>query len=127
MSDNVQIKDFSKKRKVVQFQLDGELYVCYPALAIPTLQEVTKISADFSVDTAIEALSAFFHLVMPAEAAGRLSAKLSNKESPLEIDQAADIMQWLVEEYGMRPTKSSSESSTGSPTDGDGTRSAVGA
>lgn len=127
MSDNVVIKDFTKKRKVIQFDLDGHRYVCYPALAIPSLQEISTLAADFTPATAVEQLTKFFEVILPDEDAMRLSAKLTDKNNPLELDQAADIMHWVVEAYGLRPTTSSSASSNGSPTDGDGTRSAVGA
>lgn len=128
MSDSVVLKDFSKKREVPRFMLDGHEYVLYRALSIPSIQQLTKIGADFKLETAVESLSLFFELIMEEQYSRKLIEKLTvDKIEPLEVDQAVDIMNWALEKYGMRPTQSSSDSSNGSPTDGDGTRSADGA
>lgn len=128
MSDSVALKDFSKKRADIEFKLDGEIYVLYKAISIPSLQEISSTAAEFKLENAVQALSTFFRLIMAPEYADKLVYKLAeDKMNPLEVDQAVDIMNWALERYGLRPTQSSSDSSNGSPTDGDGTRSPAGA
>ena len=127
MSDSVRMKDFTKKKKVVQFVFDGEVYRCYPGLAPEGLQELIKYADDITPQNALASLDGFFGIVMNEENARKIQLKLRDKESPLEIDVATDMMLWILEEFGLRPTQSSPDSSTGSPTGGDGSPSEAGA
>lgn len=43
--------------------------------------------------------------------------------TPIELPQLNEILEWLMTEYGMRPTQSSSDSSPGQPAPGSGTSS----
>jgi hypothetical protein len=55
-----------------------------------------------------------------------MKAKLYDRMNPLDSEQANEIMEWLMEEYGLRPTSPSSGSSDGSPTGDGGTPSVAG-
>jgi hypothetical protein len=131
-NDDVRFKDFSKKRKPVFFVLDGptpdgERFDCYPALALPSLQEIALISGNMTADNATESFEEFFSVVMQPDSATRMAAKLHDRANPLDPDQANEIMEWLMEVYGLRPSQPSSDSSAGSPTDDAGTPSGAGA
>lgn len=130
--NNVRIRDFSKKRAPVNFTLDGpsadgEHFECYPALALPSIQEIALIAEKMTAETATAAFLEFFKVVLMPESAVRMEAKLSDRLYPLDLEQANDIMQWLMEVYGLRPTQPSSGSSAGSPTGDGGTPSGAGA
>lgn len=127
MGDSVQMRDFTKKRKAVQFKLDDDVYRCYPGLAPDNLQTLVQFADDVTMENALSKLDGFFELVMNEDNATRIKAKLRNKEEPLEIAEATEIMLWILEAYGLRPTQSSPDSSTGSPTGDDGTHSGDGA
>lgn len=127
VSETVQMKDFTKKKKVVQFAFDGEVYRCYPGLAPEGLQDLVRFADDITAENAMKSLHGFFDVVMNEENARKIQAKLRDKESPLEIDVATDMMLWILEQFGLRPTQSSPDSSTGSPTGDDGSPSEVGA
>ena len=127
MSDDVRFKDFTKKRKPVFFTVEGERFDCYPAIALPSLQEIVEVSRDFSTEKAVESFAAFFAVVMDEGNAARMEVLLRDKVNPLDQEQAVEIMQWLLEVYGLRPTQPSSESVLGSPTDDAGTPSEAGA
>lgn len=126
-SNDVRFKDFTKKRKQINFLLDSpEPYLCYPALALPSLQEIALISGNMTAETATESFAEFFKVVLQPESAERMNAKLYDRMNPLDSEQANEIMEWLMEEYGLRPTSPSSDSSDGSPTGDGGTPSEAG-
>lgn len=131
-SDNVRFRDFSKKRTPVNFILDngtaeGERFECYPALALPSLQEITTIAEAMTAENATESFAEFFRVVLQPESADRMENKLKDRMNPLDPEQANDVMSWLMEVYGLRPTQPSSDSSDGSPTGDAGTPSVAGA
>lgn len=131
MSEQVRFKDFGKKRTPVYFTVgDGAAnhFDCFPALSLPALQEMALLSGGFSMENAAATLETFFKLVMTEEDTARFMHRvLEDKADPIELSQVADIMHWLVEVYGNRPTQPSSDSSSGQPNDGSGTTSVVGA
>ena len=128
---SVQFKDFTKKRVEVYFTLaDGPegRYDCVPALSLPAVQELALIGGNFRHDNVMASFEEFFNLVCVPESAKRLIDKMTNdKMDPIDKEQAVEIMNWLLEVYGMRPTQPSSDSSSGSPIDGSGTTSEAGA
>lgn len=127
MTDNgVSFKDFTRKRKPVNFKIEDEHFDCVPALPVETTQVIARIAKEISDDNALEKLNEFFGEVLLGDGAERIRLLMGDKKNPLETDQAVEILYWLLEVYGLRPTQSSSGSSNGSPTDGDGTPSGAG-
>ena len=128
MTDNVNFKDFKKARKAIYFTNGPEeRYDCVPALGLPSMQEIAALAAGFTIETAVDHFVMFFNTVLQPESAVRFEAKMrSDKLDPIEHDQALDIMFWILEQYGLRPTQPSSVSSDGSPTDDGGTPSEAG-
>lgn len=129
---DVQFKDFRKKRKNIFFILDsphpdGERFDCYPALALPSLQEIALIAGNMTAETATESFIDFFSVVLQPDSAERMKIKLADRMFPMEPSQANEIMGWLMGEYGLRPSRPSSGSSDGSPTGDGGTPSVAGA
>lgn len=132
MTNDVRFKDFSKKRQPIYFILDGvtpegERFDCYPALALPSLQEIALIAGNMTQETITESFTEFFAVVLQPESAARMESKLKDRQNPLEVEQANEIMSWLMEVYGLRPSQPSSGSSDGSPTGDVGTLSVAGA
>lgn len=127
-TDDVRFKDFSKKRKPINFLLDStEPFHCYEALALPSLQEIALIAGNMTSENATESFAEFFKVVLQPPSAERMSAKLYDRMNPLDPEQANEVMAWLMEVYGLRPTSPSSDSSAGSPTGDGGTPSVGGA
>lgn len=130
-NDDVRFKDFSRKRKPIFFILDGptpegDRYDCYTALALPSLQEIALIAGNMTAENATESFAEFFKVVLLPESAARIEEKLKDRLYPMDPEQANEIMSWLMEVYGLRPSQPSSVSSDGSPTGDGGTPSVVG-
>lgn len=122
----VKFKDFTRKRTPVFFTIEGERYDCVPAVPVDDLQELVNGFGEVTAHNVGDALRKFFGMVMSAQEAERFYALMSSKTNPLDSEQATEIMNWLLEVYGMRPLAQSSDSSAGSPTDGVGTLSTAG-
>jgi hypothetical protein len=61
--------------------------------------------------------------VLLPESYERFSARLKDRHNPIDDDQLADVVLWLLEQYGLRPTAPSQPSSDGSPSPESGTSS----
>ena len=121
--DNVSFKDFTRKRKAVKFVVDdsGDVFHAAPALPVSTTQLLAKIAVEINQSNQLEKLDEFFGEVLLDDGAAKLKSKMQNKANPLDSEQATEILFWLLEVYGLRPTKSSPDSSSGSPTGDAGT------
>lgn len=132
------MKDFSRQARVVEFQVDGQTYRGKPHLPAQTMIDFTlKAEAAGSDDTTpeqgfqmmMEALQMVLmpdsfkvfreRMKEPAEDASGPGAGYV----PIELPQLTDILEWVMGEYGLRPTKSPSDSSDGQPSQGSGTNS----
>jgi hypothetical protein len=140
------MKDFSSKPRVVQFSVDGEVFRGRPYLPAQTMVDFTlrveamgdAASGSDGFNTMMESLE----MVLMPDSFQRLKtrmkdplADLSPEEAavitelpyqPIELPQLDEIIKYLMGEYGMRPTQSSSDSSDGSPDPVSGTSSTAG-
>lgn len=119
--DIVRFKDFSLSPEPVTFRIAPDDFECYPEIPLDTLLELSALAADTGDRVAqFNKLKDFFDGIMPPEQAARLRArcKPSTKEEPnpqpIGLRHVINILPWLMEVYGLRPTQQSSESDTGS-------------
>lgn len=120
-------KDFSRKRTSKIFTIDGETFEAAAAIPGEVFAEFTKRYASLGEDAtwaeSYEALRSALELVLLPDSYKRLHARFKDLTQPVDLDQMADIVLWLMDEYGMRPTQPSSDSSDGSPGPESGTSS----
>lgn len=133
MTDEVVFKDFSKQRKRVVFRLGGQEFEALPALPVPVTQRLVQTAQSLkgseADEKALDAVMGIFGEILRPESAARFSALLNNPDTDAEIvdlTDAMDVMTWLMEVFGKRPTLESSDSSNGLPTGTDGTISTAG-
>lgn len=137
------MKDFSAQPRVVQFTVDGEVFRGRPYLPAQTMVDFTlKVEALGENSTGSEGFGAMMEsleLVLMPESYRKLKdrmkdplAGLSDDDAaamtelpyrPIELPQLNDILEWLMAEYGMRPTQSPSDSSDGQQVPASGTNS----
>jgi hypothetical protein len=130
-STEVHFKDFSKKHTPVFFRIDAVDFEALPTLPIPVMQKLigqANALKDKEVTEAVvgEVLD-IFNTVLKADSAQRFATRINDTENPVDLPQIMDILTWLMEMYGRRPTQPSSDSSAGLPTESDGTTSTDGA
>ena len=120
-------RDFSKKRKRLDFEIDGDTFDAAPALPGDVFAAfVTLYNGTVDTDTyqqQHDLLKRALELALLPESWERFAARLKDKARPIDGDQMSDIILWLLEEYGMRPTKPSQPSSDGPASPESGTSS----
>lgn len=120
------VKDFSRQRKRHIFRIDGDVFEAATALPGKVLARFAKRFADIEalpVDEQLDAFADALSMVLLPESDARFQKRLDDLENPIELDQASDVIQWLLEQYGLRPTEPSSPSSPGLPSLASGTSS----
>lgn len=120
------VKDFSRKRERLVFRIDEDIFEAATALPGNVLaQFATRFSNIESIplDQQLKVFADALGLVLLPESNGRFQKRLDDLENPIELEQASDVIQWLLERYGLRPTEPSSDSSTGPQSPAPGTSS----
>lgn len=124
-----EMKDFTKKRDDVTFRIDDDVF--HAARGVPA-EVLMDFAAQFSgmglntpVDEQLKAFRGVFELVLLPESLERFTARMRDRENPIEIDQCEEIITWLMERYGLRPTELPSSSPGGPQSQVTGTISTV--
>ncbi len=113
-----EIKDFSKKRKELVFRIDDDLFHATPVIPAETMIEFAEsmTSADptkMAPKDMIGALRRVIEMVLLPESLTLFTSRMKDPANPIDMEQLDDIVTWLFEEYGMRPTTESPSSSAG--------------
>jgi len=120
-------RDFSRPRKRLTFTIDGELFEAAPVLPGDVYAEfVTRYNDSADPGTyqqQHDRLKGALQLALITESYDRFAARMKDKTNPIEDDQMAEIILWLLEAYGLRPTGPSQPSSDGQPSPASGTSS----
>ena len=122
------LKDFSKKRKRLQFTVDDDTFEA--AAAIPAevmIQFAERVStSDPSAMSPKEQVGIFREMletVLLPESMAVMRKRMADPRNPVDMEPLDSIITWLFEEYGMRPTQESSSSSAGDSVPEPGTTS----
>jgi hypothetical protein len=135
-----EVKNFALELKNLVFKVDAgddaerfEAPPIIPPVILVRLAEQSKFAQDRSdMDKMLHAIAEIFRLMLLPESGERFAARLIDPEisraKPVDLNrQVLPIMHWLLEEYGLRPTQPSSDSSTSSDGPESGTDSTAGA
>jgi hypothetical protein len=121
------MKDFSRKNPPREFTADGDTFYCTPGVAAMLIGDiVVNINTTEALNEKMRFVEEFFNATLLDDSFELMKERLRSKTNPIDIAQAMDIIGWLVEELGQRPTKPSSSSSDGSATEETGTSSTAG-
>lgn len=124
------MKDFTRARERIEFVIDGDLFEAAPALPGKTLTEFAKRFADIADTDLSDRLDVFadaLGMVLLPDSAALFTKRFEDLANPIELDQASEVIMWLLEQYGLRPTQPSSPSSSGPLSPASGTSSTDGA
>lgn len=120
MSNDVQIMDFSPRAAAIQFTLYGDAYYACTDMPLGMMQKLSGIrdtirtTIDGTESFDMEPMLQLFDELLLDESAARFRAGTTNKEKMIGISVIMNIIPWLMEEYGLRPTQQLDPSSTGS-------------
>lgn len=119
-------RDFTRKREPVTFRIDDDLFEAAPAIPGDLLTEFAERYSNISdvpIGQQLNVMKDALALVLLPESHGRFIKRLSDVENPIELEQTVEVVQWLMEHYGRRPTQPSSPSPDGPPSPEPGTSS----
>jgi hypothetical protein len=111
------IKDFTSAAKKVRFKINDDIFEGLADIPALLLVEFAAATEKLSMSNASEQPQIFrtlFQLVLNESSAARFIERMSDPQKPISVDQINNIMPWLMEQYGLRPTTPSEDSSDGS-------------
>jgi hypothetical protein len=120
------MKSFTRPRVPIEFEIDDEKFDAARAIPAQALMDMTKQFAAMDEDDSEAAMAAMIAVLkefLLPRSYDRFLTRMSSKEEPIEFPQVQDVIFWLLEQYGMRPTQQSSGSSDGLPSPEPGTNS----
>jgi hypothetical protein len=112
------MKDFSRDRKQIQFKIDDDVFHCRPALAADVLLDFTERFSAIKEDDGAESravLVSVLEEVLQPDSFARFRERMADRDNPVDMPQANAVIEWVFEEYGLRPTQPSSGSPNGQP------------
>jgi len=120
------IMDFTEEHQRVLFRIDDDVFEAARALPGKTLARFASRFANVEKaghEEQINAIGDALGLVLLPDSNARFQKRLEDLENPIGLEQAGRIIEWLMEQYGHRPTEPSSDSSTGPASPVSGTNS----
>lgn len=127
---DVRFKDFSKKHTPVFFRIDEQDFEALPTLSIPVMQDLIGRAGSLQekniTPEIVGEILQIFTVILKPQSAQQFVARVNDTENPVDLTQVMDILTWLMEIYGRRPTTPSPDSSDGLPTGTGGTDSTDG-
>jgi hypothetical protein len=116
------VRDFTPAERVIRFRIRGETFEAAPDLpAMVAIQLAELAEKKDESESQGKVFADMFRLLLLPESAERFIERMSDLQRPISIRMINDIMPWLMEEYGLRPTTAPSDSSGGSGNQGGGT------
>lgn len=122
------MKDFTKQRKVIEFQIDDDVFRAVPVIPADVMIKFVQRFEDMDPESKkssenIAALLETLETLLIPDSFKRFRARMGDADAAIDINQVNEVVEWVMGEYGMRPTQSSDPSSTGSSDQGSGTSS----
>lgn len=125
MTDTVvRFMDFSMSPEPVTFKIEPDVFECVPEIPLDSLAEMSRLGGgDGDPASRLTQVYDFFDGIMTPDSAvtfrarGRKGTKENPNPHPIGMRHVKEILPWLMEVYGLRPTQPSDESSDGSSDD----------
>lgn len=122
-----EVKDFSKSSALIKFTMDGDEFIAPARIPAQTLIDFTKMldngGAERTLEQTIETFKATIRLVLMPESAALFESRMADASNPIDFEQINQVVPWLMEKYGLRPTEPSENSSDGQVSQESGTPS----
>lgn len=129
------MKDFTQKPRVVGFTIDDDVFRGKPVLPAQTMVDFSVAAEAFdpkaaTAEQGFESMMDALRMVLMKDSYDRFKYRMQDPEQlaeeareagrevpepfvPIGLDQIPPIVEYLMEEYGMRPTTPSDDSSDG--------------
>lgn len=117
----VDFKDFEEREEPHYFRVGTEQFSAVPSLGIATMARLGKMQVQLTslgagqntnVEQVIVMMITIFDELLLEDSAERFRTRLTSKDRPMSFTTVVNIINWLLECYGLRPTLPSSSSSS---------------
>lgn len=110
-----EIKDFSVQRQPIKFKIDDDIFEAVPDVAAEVMirfidQATILENSEASNDEKMSVIRGMFYMVLVEESADLFVARLNDPERPIGLSTFIAVVQWIMEQYSLRPTEPDSES-----------------
>ncbi len=117
------MKDFTRERKVIEFKIDGDVFRAVPVIPADVMIKFVQRFEDMDPESKkssenIAALLETLETLLIPDSFKLFRARMGEN---VDINQVNEVVEWVMGEYGMRPTQPSEPSSDGSSDPGSGT------
>lgn len=121
------VKDFTTSQAPIKFKIDDDVFEAAPDVAAQLMLEFAAEAEKLDDQELVPAdmmhiMTLLMQAVLLPNSFAVFNARLSDSEHPIGIKKFNDVVSWLMEQYGLRPTESDSDSSPGSDNLATGTR-----
>lgn len=117
----VRFKDFSPSPEPITFRFAPDDFECVSVIPLDGLVQLAAIGRQINENTGPEQMKIvyeFFDLICLPDSAAKLRERCAQgSANPIGLTLITDVLPWLMEQYGLRPTQPSDESSDGSTPD----------
>lgn len=113
-----EIKDFTRRRTSPQFKIDDDVFTAVAAIPAEEMivfaEQITSADpSQMSPREQVGILRKTLENMLEPESLLRFQERMKDRRNPIDMAQLNDVVEWLFEEYGLRPTAESSSSSNG--------------
>lgn len=114
-TDGVRFKDFSISWEPVTFKMEDDTFECLPEIPLDAVIEMATLASGTDRAQQMRQVFDFFDGIMTPESAAKLRERSAKGSlQPIGMRLITQVIPWLMEVYGMRPTQPSSDSPAGS-------------
>lgn len=89
----------------VEFAIDGEAFFAAAEMPLGSMVDVARTALNGEPAEKIIAIMDFLDQILMPDSAVRFAGRMRSAERPIGMDEAGEIVKWLVQEvYAARPT-----------------------
>lgn len=112
MSDGIaRFKDFTGDGGKIQFAISGETFTALDDIPLAYMGKLAEIGEGIAGDGGTDKIIQIFKALLEPESFTRFEAAVRGESSVVVgISRVKEIIPWLLEMYGLRPTEASSGS-----------------
>lgn len=113
MSDGIaRFRDFTGRDERITFKVRDEVFTAIDDIPLALMGQLSKIGDEISAGTA-DGILTLFEKILEPESYERFQLAVQGRiiGTVIGISRIKEIIPWLLEQYGLRPTEASSGSS----------------
>lgn len=117
MTDTVEIRNFTNRDETIKFQIYEHVLEAAPELPLGAMSQIAKlqnIRNSIDEEGGLESILDILSIFVLDDSMAIIRGMVNDKRRPFGVRHMTELVPWLLEEYGLRPTQPSSPSSTGS-------------